>query len=359
MSSFSLEQHQLTVADVHRNLPPSMLYEHAIRYEHDASIAENGALVAYSGKKTGRSPKDKRIVEAPGVGKGHLVGHRQHPLRGTHLRDQPTAGHRLPQHARAPVLLRRLRRLGSEIPPQGSRHLLAALPRAVHAQHAHPSHAATSWRHSASPTHVIYNAGAFPANRLTSGMTSTTSVSLSFEDRELVILGTEYAGEMKKGVFTVMQLPDAQAGRALDALLGQRGPADRAIVAVLRPSGTGKTTLSADPKRQLIGDDEHCWSDDGVFNIEGGLLRQVHQSHAGERAGDLPGASLRHRAGKRCSGRGPHGRLHQHAHHGEHPRRLSDRVHPQRQDSLHRRTSDQRHLPDLRRVRRAAAGERR
>jgi phosphoenolpyruvate carboxykinase (ATP) len=65
MNSFSLEQHHLTVGEVHHNLPPSSLYEHAIRYEKDASIAENGALVAYSGLKTGRSPKDKRVVRHP------------------------------------------------------------------------------------------------------------------------------------------------------------------------------------------------------------------------------------------------------------------------------------------------------
>ncbi|MFI5387904.1 MAG: phosphoenolpyruvate carboxykinase (ATP), partial [Fimbriimonadales bacterium] len=65
MSTFNLEQHQLTVGEVHRNLPASSLYEHAIRYEKDASIAENGALVAYSGVKTGRSPKDKRVVKHP------------------------------------------------------------------------------------------------------------------------------------------------------------------------------------------------------------------------------------------------------------------------------------------------------
>src|SRR3954451_15458474 len=61
--SFTLNQHGLAVAEVHRNLPPSALYEHAIRCEKDASIAQNGALVAYSGAKTGRSPKDKRVVK--------------------------------------------------------------------------------------------------------------------------------------------------------------------------------------------------------------------------------------------------------------------------------------------------------
>src|SRR4029077_5479700 len=60
---FNLRDYDITVAEIHRNLPPCQLYEHAIRYEKDASIAENGALVAYSGVKTGRSPKDTRVVK--------------------------------------------------------------------------------------------------------------------------------------------------------------------------------------------------------------------------------------------------------------------------------------------------------
>ena len=64
-SPFSLRDYDITVAEVHHNLPPSLLYQHAMLYEKDASIAENGALVAYSGVKTGRSPKDKRVVRHP------------------------------------------------------------------------------------------------------------------------------------------------------------------------------------------------------------------------------------------------------------------------------------------------------
>jgi phosphoenolpyruvate carboxykinase (ATP) len=125
------------------------------------------------------------------------------------------------------------------------------------------------------PDFTIYNAGAFPANRLTTGMGSTTSIDLSLEGRELVILGTEYAGEMKKGVFTVANYfaprrgilsmhcsatADKQTGRS-SLLFGL--------------SGTGKTTLSAGAKRRLIGDDEHCWSEDGIFNIEGGCYAKA------------------------------------------------------------------------------------
>jgi phosphoenolpyruvate carboxykinase (ATP) len=122
---------------------------------------------------------------------------------------------------------------------------------------------------------TIYNAGAFRANRLTEGMGSTTSVALSLEDRELVILGTEYAGEMKKGVFTVANYFAPKRG-----ILSMHcsATADRQTgrsSLLFGPSGTGKTRLSADPKRHLIGDDEHCWSDDGIFNIDGGCFREA------------------------------------------------------------------------------------
>merc|ERR1719478_858395 len=125
---------------------------------------------------------------------------------------------------------------------------------------------------------VIYNAGCFPCNRLSEGMTSSTSVSLSMCRGEMVILGTQYAGEMKKGIFTVMMyhmplrpepcLPPAERALPLhsSANIGEDGD----VSLFFGLSGTGKTTLSADPNRYLIGDDEHVWTAKGVFNIEGG-----------------------------------------------------------------------------------------
>lgn len=120
------------------------------------------------------------------------------------------------------------------------------------------------------PDYVIYNAGAFPANRFTTGMTSATSVSINFAEKEMVILGTEYAGEMKKGIFTVLyyEMPIKHDVLTLHSSANEGTNGDVTVFFGL--SGTGKTTLSADPKRALIGDDEHCWSDRGVFNIEGG-----------------------------------------------------------------------------------------
>lgn len=121
------------------------------------------------------------------------------------------------------------------------------------------------------PDYVIYNAGSFPANRFTTGMTSATSVAINFAEKEMVILGTEYAGEMKKGVFTVLfyEMPVKHNVLTLHSSANEGKDGDVTVFFGL--SGTGKTTLSADPKRALIGDDEHCWSDRGVFNIEGGV----------------------------------------------------------------------------------------
>ena len=119
------------------------------------------------------------------------------------------------------------------------------------------------------PDYVIFNAGKFPANPHTKYMTSRTSVDLSFARGEFVILGTEYAGEMKKGVFTIMNYIMPKKGilsMHSSANVGKNGD----VSLFFGLSGTGKRTLSADPNRSLIGDDEHCWTDDGIFNIEGG-----------------------------------------------------------------------------------------
>jgi len=119
------------------------------------------------------------------------------------------------------------------------------------------------------PDFHIFNAGEFPANPLTKGVSSITSVDVNLQDNEMVILGTQYAGEMKKGVFGLMHyLMPKQGVLSLHSSATEGDAGDTTLLFGL--SGTGKTTLSADPKRKLIGDDEHCWSDDGVFNIEGG-----------------------------------------------------------------------------------------
>jgi phosphoenolpyruvate carboxykinase (ATP) len=274
VGAFDLKDHELHVAEVHHNLPPSSLYEHAIRYEKDASIAENGALVAYSGVKTGRSPKDKRVVQHPESEADVWWGPVNIPCDArTFAINRQRAIDYLNTRERLycfdgfagwhPIYRIKVRVICSR--PYHALFMNTMLIRPTREELAA----------FGKPDFTIYNAGEFPANRLTTGMGSTTSIALSLEDREMVILGTEYAGEMKKGVFTVANYfaprrgilsmhcsatADRQTGRS-SLLFGL--------------SGTGKTTLSADPNRHLIGDDEHCWCDDGIFNIEGGCYAKA------------------------------------------------------------------------------------
>jgi phosphoenolpyruvate carboxykinase (ATP) len=271
---FNLQAYGLTVSEVYRNPPPSLLYEHAIRYERDASIAESGALVAYSGTKTGRSPKDKRVVKHPESEADIWWGPVNIPLDARSFAIN---------RERAHDYLNTRDRLYcfdgfAGWDPKYRIKVRVICSRPYHALFMHTMLIRPTRQELASfgkPDFVIVNAGAFPANRLTLGVDSKTSVCLSLEDRELVILGTEYAGEMKKGVFTVANYFAPKRG-----LLSMHcsATADRKTgrsSLLFGLSGTGKTTLSADPKRDLIGDDEHVWSDDGVFNIEGGCYAKA------------------------------------------------------------------------------------
>jgi phosphoenolpyruvate carboxykinase (ATP) len=274
MSAFKLNNHELTVEEVHHNLPPSALYEHAIRFEKESSIAENGALVAYSGIKTGRSPKDKRVVKHAASENDVWWGSVNIPL-------DPTAF--AINRERARDYLNTCPRLYcfdgfAGWDPKYRIKVRVICSRPYHALFMHTMLIRPSREELAGfgkPDFVIYNAGTFPANRLTAGMGSKTSVDLSLEDRELVILGTEYAGEMKKGVFTVANYFAPKQG-VLSMHCSATADKDSGRSSLLFGlSGTGKTTLSADPKRHLIGDDEHCWSDEGIFNIEGGCYAKA------------------------------------------------------------------------------------
>jgi phosphoenolpyruvate carboxykinase (ATP) len=274
--SFDLDRYEISVETVIRNAPPARLYEDAIVNE-GAAVVSSGAILVRSGAKTGRSPLDKRIVNHPDstdeiwwgpinikLGENTFVINRQRAI--DYLNTRPTlyvfdgfAGW----------------------DPRERPKIRVICSRAYHALFMHnmllrPT--ADELEAFGEPDYVIYNAGQFPANPHTHQMTSRTSVDLSLERREYVILGTEYAGEMKKGIFTLMHYLLPQRGTLSMHCSANEGPrGDVSLFFGL--SGTGKTTLSADPARRLIGDDEHGWSEDGVFNIEGGCYAKcIHLS---------------------------------------------------------------------------------
>lgn len=267
-TNFDLSKHNINVKTVFRNVAPAKLYEEALKREEGSAISSTGALVVSSGEKTGRSPKDKRIVDHPESNKNIWWG-------DVNIKIDPEVFKINRERAvdylnTCPQLFVIDGYAGWD--PQYRLKVRVICSRAYHALFMHnmlirPSK--TQLQEFGEPDFVIYNAGKFPANRYTRNMTSKTSIDLSFEDKELVILGTQYAGEMKKGVFSVMNyLMPRQNILSMHCSATQGKEGDTTLYFGL--SGTGKTTLSADPRRHLIGDDEHCWSDNGIFNIEGG-----------------------------------------------------------------------------------------
>lgn len=274
MDRFDLQTYGLRVADVRRNLAPAKLYAEALTEEQDCVIADTGALIAFSGAKTGRSPTDKHVVREPASEQDVWWGSVNLPI------DNETFQINL---ERAKDFLNTRRRLYvvdgfAGWDPRYRTKVRVICSRPYHALFMHtmlirptPSELAEYGE----PDAVIFNAGQFPANRRTANMTSKTSVDIHLASREMVILGTEYAGEMKKGVFTLMNYLMPLRGILSMHCSATANPQTGQSSLLFGLSGTGKTTLSADPKRHLIGDDEHCWSDDGVFNIEGGCYAKA------------------------------------------------------------------------------------
>lgn len=271
--AFNLSQYQINTKEIYRNRSTPELYEIALRQEKGTAMSDVGALLVYSGVKTGRSPKDKRVVKAAPSAENIDWGDINIEL------DEHTF---MINRERAIDYLNSINEVFvvdafAGWDPKYRLKIRVICTRAYHAlfmQNMLIMPSAEELANFGEPDYVIFNGGSFPANRYTSQMTSTTSVDVSLENKEIVILGTEYAGEMKKGVFSVMNylmpLQDVLPMHC-SANVGEEG--DVSILFGL--SGTGKTTLSADPKRKLIGDDEHCWTDDGVFNIEGGCYAKA------------------------------------------------------------------------------------
>ena len=263
---FDLQSYGIQVKDILRNESVPRLYEEALKFQKETKISSQGALVIYSGEKTGRSPNDKRIMNTDEL-ESQVWWDSNIPI---------TENSFLINRERAIDYLNTRRTIyvfdgfaGAQKEHQVKIRVICSL--AYHSLFMHNMliRPTAEELKDFKPDYVIFNSGSFPANRYTKEVTSKTSVSISFKNKEIVILGTEYAGEMKKGVFTIMNYILPKKGvLSMHCSCNQSDEGNVSLFFGL--SGTGKTTLSADPNRMLIGDDEHGWSDESVFNIEGG-----------------------------------------------------------------------------------------
>lgn len=234
--------------------------------DHDACrLAANGAVVAYTGKYTGRTPKDKHTVREPGS-EANIWWENNHEMSeekfdqvrglfreyavGKKLYVIDTYGGADPNH-----------RISARFIVERPYHALFIKQLLIR-----PTEEELG---SYSPDWTIVDFGKRKLDPKAEGMGGDALIALNMAERQVLIAGTEYAGEMKKSVFTIMNylLPlKGVLSMHCSANIGPDG--DTALFFGL--SGTGKTTLSADPARKLIGDDEHGWTDEGVFNVEGG-----------------------------------------------------------------------------------------
>jgi phosphoenolpyruvate carboxykinase (ATP) len=269
--NFGLEAHGIRHAKaVHRNLSVPILYEHAIR-RGEGELGDGGSFVARTGIHTGRSPKDKFIVDHPSYKNDIWWGDTNRPVsealfesmhrrmlayfQGRELFVQDAFGGADPEH-----------RLSVRVITDSAWHNLFARNMFLR-----PTPAELR---SFAPDFTILHAPKMAAMPEIDGINSETFIFVNFDKKLVLIGGTSYAGEIKKSVFGYLNfiLPTRDVlPMHCSANVGPKG--DSAIFFGL--SGTGKTTLSADGSRTLIGDDEHGWSQNGVFNFEGGCYAKT------------------------------------------------------------------------------------
>ncbi|MDT4898230.1 MAG: phosphoenolpyruvate carboxykinase [Acidobacteriota bacterium] len=267
-TSYELDNYGITeAANVYWNLNTPELYEEIAR-RNEGIFSDHGALIVDTGEHTGRAAKDKAIVREPSSEDKVFWGEVNKefsPEKFNALKERMMA------HAKGGDLFVQDTFAGAD--PR------YRLPVRIITEFAwHSLFARTMFINDDEADHhpefTIINFPSFRAEPERDGTRSETFILMDFSQRLVLIGGTSYAGETKKSVFTILNYLLPQRGvmsMHCSANVGDKG--DVAIFFGL--SGTGKTTLSADPERKLIGDDEHGWSDDGIFNFEGGCYAKV------------------------------------------------------------------------------------
>lgn len=263
----NLNQHEISsTKTIYWNQKPKQLAEDTLR-RNQGTLSYNGTLTIHTGQFTGRSPKDRYIVKdeiSQSTVDWNDINQPIDPNHYSILFDKITAY----------LSDKRDLFVKDAAICNNQNHQLKVRVIAEHSWSAHFVHNMFIRLNEEeiinfSPDWVIYVAPGLKANPETDGVRAKNFSIINFEKKEIIIGGTGYTGEIKKGMFSVLNynLPmNDVLSMHCSANVGKNG--ESAVFFGL--SGTGKTTLSADPNRELIGDDEHGWSDEGVFNFEGG-----------------------------------------------------------------------------------------
>jgi phosphoenolpyruvate carboxykinase (ATP) len=255
---------------VYWNLRTASLYEAAIR-RHEGKVVAGGPFAAVTSPHTGRSPNDKFVVREPSSAEHIWWGKVNQPMDQAHFVA-------LKQDVLAYLGARELfvRDVFAGADPKYRLRVRFVTENAWHALFVYNMflRPGAGELEGFAPDFTVLHAPDLQADPSRHGTKSGTFIVLNLAERVVLIGGTRYAGEMKKSIFTLLNYVYPRRGilsMHCSANVGREG--DVAVFFGL--SGTGKTTLSADPSRGLIGDDEHGWSDDGVFNFEGGCYAKV------------------------------------------------------------------------------------
>ena len=252
---------------VYRNLCPAVLTEMALA-RSEGELMDNGALLVKTGKYTGRSAKDKFIVDTPAVHDKIAWGKVNVPIakeKFDSLKTKLTAYFQNREvflfdgMAGADPLCTKKFRVVCEL---ASQNLF------IHQLLIRPT--AEELAAFGEADFTIIAAPHFFCDPAIDGTRSEAAIMIDYEEKLVLIAGTQYAGEIKKSVFSVMNYLMPEMGVLPMHCSCNMDPDTKETAVFFGLSGTGKTTLSADPRRKLIGDDEHGWSDHGVFNFEGG-----------------------------------------------------------------------------------------
>ena len=339
------------LAGVHWSLGAPQLYEHALQ-RHEAHIAAHGPLVADTGVHTGRSPKDKFVVRDANTDP-IVWWDNNNPMSIEHF-DALLAD--FLAHAKGKTLFAQdlyggadpAFRVKARVFTEYAWHSLFIRNLLIRP----PAEEVATFV----PDLTIVDLPSFKADPKRHGARSETVIACDFTRKIILIGGSSYAGEMKKSVFTYLNYvlpPQHVMPMHCSANTGKDG--DTAIFFGL--SGTGKTTLSADPHRTLIGDDEHGWGKSGVFNFEGGCYAKAIKLSR-EAEPEIYSTTERFGTVMENVTLDPelaHARLRRRFEDRKHPHRLPAAFHRQRLADGARRPAEERHHADLRRVRRAAA----